>query len=42
VTDLAGRPGKLGPYALATDGAFLYFTWRLDESDIWVMDVVPE
>ena len=28
--------------ALATDGAFLYFTWRFDESDIWVMDVVPE
>ena len=42
VTDLAGRPGKMGPYALATDGTFLYFAWRLDESDIWVMDILPE
>ncbi len=42
MTDLAGRPGKLGPYALATDGTFLYFAWRLDESDLWVMDILPE
>jgi Tol biopolymer transport system component len=39
LTDLSGRPGKIGPYALATDGRYLYFVWRLDESDIWVMDV---
>jgi TolB protein len=42
VTDMAGRPGKMGPFALATDGAFLYFAWRLDESDLWTMDVVSE
>jgi Tol biopolymer transport system component len=42
VTDLGGRPGKMGPFALATDGMFLYFAWRLDESDIWVMDILPE
>jgi Tol biopolymer transport system component len=39
LTDLSGRPGKIGPYALATDGRYVYFVWRLDESDIWVMDV---
>jgi serine/threonine protein kinase len=42
LTDLSGRPGKIGPYALATDGRFVYFVWRLDESDIWVMDVRTE
>jgi Tol biopolymer transport system component len=40
ITELKGRPGKLGPYALATDGTHVYFAWRLDESDIWVMDAV--
>jgi len=39
LTSLVGRPGKLGPYALATDGDYVYFTWQLDQSDIWVMDV---
>jgi len=29
-------------YALATDGTFLYFAWRLDESNIWVTDILPE
>jgi hypothetical protein len=29
----------MGPYALASDERFVYFVWRLDESDIWVMDV---
>jgi hypothetical protein len=24
----------------ASDGEFLYFTWRDDLGDIWVMDVV--
>jgi Tol biopolymer transport system component len=42
VTELSGRPGKIGPYALATDGAFVYFVWRLDESDIWVMNANTE
>ncbi|MGH9258257.1 MAG: protein kinase domain-containing protein, partial [Vicinamibacterales bacterium] len=40
LTDLAGRRGTLGSQQLpATDGAFLYFTWRDDLGDIWVMDV---
>jgi hypothetical protein len=28
--------------ALATDGEHLYFSWREDVGDIWVMDVVYE
>jgi hypothetical protein len=35
MTELSGRPGKLGPYALAVDSGYIYFVWRLDESDIW-------
>jgi Tol biopolymer transport system component len=42
LANLSGRPGKIGPYALSTDGRFVYFVWRLDESDIWVMDVEPD
>jgi Tol biopolymer transport system component len=41
VTDLRGRRGALGAFALATDGRWLYFTWREDVGDIWVMDVAP-
>jgi Tol biopolymer transport system component len=42
MTDLAGRPGRLGFNALATDGHFLYFAWREDvgAGDIWVMEAV--
>lgn len=42
VTELGGRPGKIGPNSLAIDETYLYFAWRLDESDIWVMDVLPK
>jgi Tol biopolymer transport system component len=41
VTTLQGRRGALG-YASATDGRYLYFTWREDDGDIWVMDVVTK
>jgi TolB protein len=37
VTRLSGRAGDLG--ALAVGTAHLYFTWRSDVGDIWVMDV---
>jgi Tol biopolymer transport system component len=41
VTDLTGRRGMLGAYQMvATDGTFLYITWRDDLGDIWVMDFV--
>jgi Tol biopolymer transport system component len=40
VTNLAGRRGEPGRMAPDTDGKFLYFTWREDTGDIWVMDVV--
>ena len=40
MTDLSGRRGSMGPYALATDGQYLYFTWEDDLGDIWVMDMV--
>ena len=39
LTDLYGRAGRLMD-ALATDGTYLYFVWREDLGDIWVMDVV--
>jgi hypothetical protein len=26
----------------ATDGTYLYFPWRDDLGDIWVMDIVQE
>jgi len=39
ITDFAGRRGTAGANALATDGAYLYFTWEEDEGDLWVMDV---
>jgi hypothetical protein len=38
LTALVGRRGTPG-WALATDDRFLYFTWREDMGDIWVMDV---
>ena len=42
LTDLRGKRGMLGVYALATDGQYLYFTWQDDPGDIWVMDVVTD
>ena len=41
VTNLTGRRGFLGP-TIATDGGWLYFTWREDVSDIWTIDVVRQ
>ena len=47
LTDLEGRqgymyffPGEGAEYA--PDGRFLYFSWREDVGDIWVMDVVQD
>ena len=34
--------GTIDANALATDGRFVYFTWRDDIADIWVMDVVQK
>ena len=42
VTDLVGKQGGLGPAALATDGRYAYFTWQLDQRDLWVADVVQD
>ena len=39
ITDFAGRRGKFGIGWPAIDGTYLYFTWREDLGDIWVMDV---
>ena len=41
ITKLQGRRGKLG-YLFGTHGRYLYFTWREDDGDIWVMDVVTK
>lgn len=42
VTQFAGRRGNLGVQALAADENYLYFTWRDDTGDIWVMNVFVE
>jgi Tol biopolymer transport system component len=39
VSKLEGRRGNIGD-AIAVDSRYLYFAWREDEGDIWVMDVV--
>jgi len=41
LTKLEGRRGNLGT-GFSTDDRSLYFTWREDDSDIWVMDVVKD
>ena len=41
LTKLEGRRGNIGD-VFATDGRYLYFTWREDDGDIWVMDVVKD
>jgi TolB protein len=41
VTKLEGRRGDISD-ALAVDSRYLYFAWREDEGDIWVMDVVTD
>jgi Tol biopolymer transport system component len=41
LTKLEGRRGHIG-YKFATDGRYLYFTWREDDGDIWVMDVATD
>jgi Tol biopolymer transport system component len=38
-TNLVGKRGTLGIGPPATDGKFIYFPWRDDLGDIWVMDV---
>jgi TolB protein len=40
VTNLSGRRGSLGFQSPSTDGKYLYFPWRDDIGDVWVMDVV--
>lgn len=38
LTDFVGRSGYLGSVD-GTDGEYIYFTWREDHGDLWVMDV---
>ena len=42
LTDFAGKPGQPGEVTIDTDGELLYFAWRADVGDIWVMDVAQE
>jgi Tol biopolymer transport system component len=39
VTNLSGRRGSLGFQPPAIDPKYLYFPWRDDVGDVWVMDV---
>lgn len=41
VTDLAGRPGNLGSYALDTDGRWLYFTWERSQGRLSIRPAPP-
>jgi Tol biopolymer transport system component len=40
LTRLEGRRGNLNEN-FTTDGRSIYFTWREDDGDIWVMDTTP-
>lgn len=42
LADLNGRYGNLQRVGLATDGRYLYFSWREDTGDLWGMDVEKE
>ena len=42
MTELVGRQGRVSSTCLATDGQFLFFGWREDLGNIWVMDVVTD
>ena len=42
LTDLTGKRGQRGSFALTTDDEYLYFTWQEDLGDIWLMDVVTD
>jgi Tol biopolymer transport system component len=41
LTTLEGVRGHLGSY-FSADARYLYFIWREDEGDIWVMDVASD
>jgi hypothetical protein len=41
VTRLLGRRGWLGQN-IANDDRYVYFTWREDVADIWMMDIVRQ
>ena len=36
---LTGRRGSIGSQPPAIDARYVYFPWREDPADIWVMDV---
>ena len=42
LTRFSQKAGSLGNYTLAVDNQSLYFTWRNDLGDIWVMDIVGD
>jgi hypothetical protein len=39
LTRFVGKPGSLVGNSLAASETHLFFTWRRDLGDIWVMDV---
>ncbi len=42
LTRFSQRAGSIGQYALAVDREHLYFAWRTDVGDIWVIDVMHD
>ena len=42
MTRFSQKTGSLGDDALAVGEQYVYFTWRNDLGDIWVMDVVTD
>ncbi len=39
IADFTGRRGGIGQEPPSTDGTYIYFTWREDLGDVWVMSV---
>ena len=42
LTRLEGRVGFIGWNNVSVDDCYLYFTWREDCGDLWVMDIVEK
>ena len=40
LADFSGKSGTVGPFSLATDRNWLYFTWQTAEAAFWTMDVI--
>jgi hypothetical protein len=42
LTLFTGKQGRPGQYTIDADEDYVYFTWRDDVGDIWVMDIAQQ